>query len=79
MLNLVIKLEWDFGDGTEIVSKTGKDTTANHKYTKEGVYEIKVKLYNNDNSTLIGEVKAKAMKRWFKQGNFQMYYRKSAR
>ncbi|MEN6512290.1 MAG: IPT/TIG domain-containing protein [Chloroherpetonaceae bacterium] len=55
------KLEWDFGDGTEIVSKTGKDTTANHKYTKEGVYEIKVKLYNNENSTLIGEAKAKAM------------------
>ncbi len=74
MLNLVIKLEWDFGDSTEIVSKTGKDTAANYKYTKERSYEIKVKLYNDNNLTLIGE--AKAMKRWFKQGNFQMHYRK---
>jgi len=41
LLNLVIKLEWDFGDSTEIVSKTGKDTTANHNIQKKEAMKSK--------------------------------------
>ncbi len=54
------KFVWDFGDNSSQVTKYGKDTTANHTYTKEGSYNIKVKIYNNDNSALISEITAKA-------------------
>lgn len=59
-LPLSPKFVWDFGDNSSLITKYGKDTTASHTYIKEGTYNIKVKIYNNDNSTLISEISAKA-------------------
>lgn len=42
------RIEYDFGDGSEIISyKRDQDQVVSHKYESEGFYVINVKIYNN--------------------------------
>ena len=43
--------EWDFGDGTPLVSSTSK-TTPSHTYKNEGVYDATLKIYDNLNKSI---------------------------
>lgn len=50
-----MELVWDFGDGnTEVVSypnnRESFKSTIKHKYTKEGVYNVKISLYDTYNA-----------------------------
>lgn len=42
---------WNFGDGSPEVTKTN-DNVVIHKFSSEGNYSVKVKLYNNSNNEL---------------------------
>lgn len=52
------KFIWNFGDGTALVTKD-KDTTAKHTYEKEGDFEIKLQIIDNNTSKLVTEAKVK--------------------
>ena len=43
--------EWDFGDGTPLVSSTSK-TTPSHTYKNEGIYYATLKIYDNLNKSI---------------------------
>ncbi|MEI7423911.1 MAG: PKD domain-containing protein [Prolixibacteraceae bacterium] len=48
------KYIWDFGDGSAKVT-IQNDSTSNHTYTKEGVFNVKVELYDNAVNLKINE------------------------
>jgi hypothetical protein len=53
------KYVWNFGDGTSEVS-VKNDSTITHTFSKEGNFDVSVKLYDNSTNKLIGEATAKA-------------------
>lgn len=53
------KYVWDFGDDSPQVTKQN-DSIATHTYTKEGTFNIKVKLYDNETSKLLASATALA-------------------
>jgi uncharacterized protein (TIGR02145 family) len=53
------KYEWNFGDGTAAVTKTN-DSTATHKYTKEGTFVVEVELFDKTTDKKVGEAAVSA-------------------
>jgi PKD repeat protein len=51
------KYEWDFGDGSAKITVL-RDSTTSHVYNKEGNFIVKLKVFDNNNSTLFGEAEA---------------------
>ena len=59
-LNAITKIEWDFGDGTPIVSDTNMNQlvhTQKHTYSEAGKYTFKLTPYKADGSVLTEKIK----------------------
>jgi hypothetical protein len=50
---------WDFGDGTSSVTMLN-DSTVKHTFAKEGIFNVKVELYDNSSNKKIAEATATA-------------------
>ena len=59
-IDRVVKLEWDFGDGSNIVTENDMDQydfVQNHTYTAPGTYTLTMTPYKSDGSIITDKIK----------------------